>query len=59
MPTSAKPRNRPSTISAVRTGFVVTVWMAFDLMSAGRLKAARINVTMQTRRFIAPRMKPR
>ena len=50
---------RPKTTSPVRTGLVVTVWMALALKSAGRLKTERIRVTMQTRKFVAVRMNPR
>jgi len=59
VPISAKPSVRPSTISAVRTGLVFTVWMARDLKSAGRLKTASRSVTVQTRNAVAPRMNPR
>ena len=58
VPTVANPRILPSTISPVCTGFVVTVWIARDLMSAGRLKTASTSVTRHTRRFVAARMKP-
>ena len=59
VPTRENPSIRPRTTSPVRTGLVITVWIAFALKSAGRLKTERTRVTKQTKALVAKRMNPR